>query len=136
MKERQRAARQKLRARQAERSEQEAQARAARFRKGVGGLWDWVSGKARKIRTQNETEAAASQKRDAQEREAMIAGQISVRRGLQRDLRASQRNSARDRDSLRKDVAFYIGMASEPVTADAAVQRKRRGRREDRDFSM
>ena len=64
IKERHIAAREKLSEQQAKRWAAETVARASRFRKGFGGVWDWLTGKARKISKENENEAYAAIKRD------------------------------------------------------------------------
>jgi len=112
VKDRQRAARKELQDLQAERAQQEAVIRAARFRKGVKGLWDWVSGKTRQIRKENEAEARDCAKRDSQEREAVIAAQLAERRVLQQDLRGQKRAMTREVEALRRDIAHYLGFGS------------------------
>lgn len=84
----QRTARQALKEKQAERAQLDAVHRAARFRKGIGAAWDWLSGNTRRIRKQNEAEALDAAMRDAAEREAMIAGQLTARRSLQQEQHA------------------------------------------------
>lgn len=108
LKERQRAERQALRERQEERARREAVERAARFRKGLRGLWDWVSGKTKRTRGQNEEEAAQAARRDAREREDRIAAQLAERRELQRALRETKREASQEAHELRQDVAFYL----------------------------
>src|SRR5690606_1417454 len=64
---RQRQERSELRDRQASRHQQETLARADRFRKGLLGLWDWMTGKRAALRRQNEQELAQCAARDARE---------------------------------------------------------------------
>jgi hypothetical protein len=104
-------------------------ARAARFRKGVLGLWDRVSGRTGKIRKQNEQEAQEAALRDARERDALVAGQLSERRGLQQDLRQSKRETAREAEELRQDIAFYMGLRRQSAKrADAPLESRSRKR--------
>lgn len=123
-----RAARQQQKEQQALRETEEARMRAGRFRKGFGGLWDWVSGKSRKIKKQNEREAAEATKRDEREREALIAAQLQERRALQTDLKKLQRARSDEIARLREDVAHYMRLGgNEPQQDD--------GRSIDRDQS-
>lgn len=110
LKEEQRAKRHALHSRQEIRSQAEALARSKRFRTGIRGVWDWLSGKTRKIRKENEAEAADAAKRDAAEQERMIAAQLSERRVLQQNLRTTKREGHQQSEDLRRDVAFYLGM--------------------------
>ncbi len=64
--------RQHLKAKQAKRWAQETQIRQARLHKGLRGLWDWLSGRAKQIRQQNEREAQVALKRDQKERDNVI----------------------------------------------------------------
>jgi len=76
MVERQRAERQALQSAQAERRIEEAKARVARFRKGILGLWDRITGKHEKLRRQNEEDARQAAERDDGGREGLVAGQL------------------------------------------------------------
>ena len=110
LKDRQRRQRKQIRDRQEQRAQSEAVLRAKRFRTGIRGVWDWLSGKTRKTRKQNEIEAADAASRDAAERERMIAAQLSERRILQQNLRTTKREAKQRAEDLRRDVAFYLGM--------------------------
>jgi hypothetical protein len=67
------------------------------------------------MRKQNEQEAQEAALRDARERDALVAGQLSERRGLQQDLRQSKREAAREAEELRQDIAFYMGLRRQPA---------------------
>jgi hypothetical protein len=123
LRERQRTERKALQDKQEARAQQEAAARAARFRKGLGGLWDWVSGKTRRTKRQNEEEAAEAARRDAEQKEAMIAAQLTERRVLQRDLREKKREAVRQADDLRQDVAFYLELRAAPADDPKPMER-------------
>ena len=110
LKERQRQQRKQIRDRQEQRAQAEAVVRAKRFRTGIRGVWDWLSGKTRKIRKQNELEAVEAAARDAAERERMIAAQLSERRALKQNLRTTRREGQQRSEDLRRDVAIYLGM--------------------------
>ena len=126
-----RAARQQQKEQQALRETEEARRRAGRFRKGFAGLWDWVSGKSRKIKKQNETEAAEARKRDERERDTLIAKQLQERRVLQTDLKKLQHSRSEEIARLREDVAHYMRLGgNEPQQGDGlSVDRDRNAER-------
>lgn len=101
---RQRTERQELKERQAVRQTQENQMRADRFRKGLLGLWDWVTGRRATTREHNEVELAESLKRDQAERQSLIERHLTERRELQRQLkRLKSRHDADWSDFGRSD---------------------------------
>ncbi len=133
LKYRQRQQRKQIRDRQVQRAQSEAVLRAKRFRKGIPGVWDWLSGKTRKIKKQNEIEAAEAASRDAVEREWMIAAQISERRVLQQHLRTTKREAKQRAEDLRRDVALYLGMReADPAENDTDRTSRRKSRMSSR----
>ncbi len=68
--------------RQETRAQNEARTRQERFRKGLLGLFDAISGKRREIKKQNEAEFLEAQNRDQKERDALIFEQLEARRSL------------------------------------------------------
>lgn len=121
---RQRDARQELRDRQQTRADEAARDRSARFRKGLGGIWDWLSGRTRKLRDQNARAAEQALTRDAHERETLIAGQLSERRLLQRDIRTAKRDADERREELRADLSLYLGMREPPEPSNAGTRKQ------------
>jgi len=113
---RQRVAREKQKLKIKKRRETETIARSARFRKGVKGLWDFVSGKNRKTKKQNEVEAIAAAKRDAMEREAQISKQLQERQLLQKGLRDLKREAAKEMENLHQDLSRYRGFGAATAT--------------------
>lgn len=105
LRERQRGEREKLKREQSTGQSHEAQGRAARFRKGVRGVWDWISGRTAKTRKQNEREAAEAARRDERERSEVISQQLEQRRALQRGVRELKAETARDAETLRMDIS-------------------------------
>ncbi|MEN2711556.1 relaxase/mobilization nuclease domain-containing protein [Sphingomonas sp. NPDC092331] len=83
----------------------EAKERNARLRSGVMGLWDRLTGKYGKVRTQNEAEAAACVRRDRAERHGLVTGQLAQRRDLQRDIRAVRDHLASQVQELHRDLS-------------------------------
>jgi hypothetical protein len=86
MVERHRTDRQALLAAQDVRWIKEAVERAERFRRGVLGLWDRLTGKQAKLHGQNERETAAAAERDARDKQILIERQLDERRRLQREI--------------------------------------------------
>ncbi len=102
--------RQEVDRRQAERAKQEGQARAARLRTGIMGLWDRLSGKRGKVSEQNAREIAACKVRDRAERHAVVEAQMQERGELQgRVMRMRDRHRA-DRKFDRARTAIAISM--------------------------
>lgn len=91
MLERHRASRKLLEADQERRDTLEAKERAARFRKGLPGIWDRVTGTHRKIRVQNEAEIQAARDRDRAEKDRLIAKQMAERQELQLTIQHARR---------------------------------------------
>ena len=82
---RQRRDRDSLRQRQESRNVEETRIRQARFRRGLKGLWDRLTGEHKRIRKENECEAEAAKIRDRHEKDAIVFRQLEDRR-LLRDL--------------------------------------------------
>lgn len=61
--------------------------RQAKIRKGVSGLWDFITGKSNRQRKINEAEAEASLKRDKSEKEVLVQKQLQAARTLREQLR-------------------------------------------------
>lgn len=114
MRQQQRSERAALKDAQAKRTDQEAAACAARFRTGLRGVWDWISGRTRKVKRENENEAIVAARRDSEEREKLTRAQLSTRRMLQQELRKVKREATGEMEDLRRDVALYMGWRSAP----------------------
>jgi hypothetical protein len=91
MAERHRTDRRALQAAQDKRCSKEAVERAARFRRGIRGLWDRLTGQAAKTRDQNEQETTHATERDAREKQTFIERQLEERRRLQREIEHTRR---------------------------------------------
>lgn len=100
--ERHRAARRDLQTKQEARRIAETRRRAERFRKGIVGLWDRVTGQHAKLRKQNEIEAAECADRDAAEKHDLVSRQLEQRRRLQDEIREERRTYARDMARLHR----------------------------------
>lgn len=110
MVERHRAARRELQTAQKMRGIAEARRRAERYRKGLLGLWDRVTGKHGSIRVQNEAETSASAERDAAERQALIDRQLKERQRLQQDITMERQAYTRGLARLYRQMAAYRDM--------------------------
>lgn len=97
MVETQRRERADLTAAQSERQRAEALARAARFRSGLSGVWDALTGKTAARRRENERDALLCWRRDMQQREWLFQAQNADRSALQREFDALQSGHRSDR---------------------------------------
>jgi len=83
----QRKERETLKTAQEKRWQSETLTRQARYNKGLKGLIQFVTGKRRKIKQQNERETQAAQHRDEQEKDTLIFTHLEQRRSLGRRLK-------------------------------------------------
>ncbi|BBK42811.1 hypothetical protein STVA_28310 [Allostella vacuolata] len=128
---RQRAARQDLKAVQQTRIVLESRQRAGRLRKGLLGLWDWVTGRNKKIREQNAQEAALADKRDRAEKQALIEQQLAERRRLQHEIRQARRIHTVETGRLNLEIGTYLTMGPpEPPLPNPPERVRRRRQRQ------
>ncbi len=71
---------------QKQRQEQEALERSKRFRSGITGVWDWISGKRKKICQKNKIEQQNARKRDHEEYRRLIYQQRLNLERLQKNI--------------------------------------------------
>ena len=103
-----RAERERLRLKQDERAVVEAKTRSDRLRKGLFGLLDRVTGKARAIREQNASEAYACAKRDQLQRDELVTNQMEDRLKLQKPIERLRHQQKQDRRLLARDVMQFL----------------------------
>jgi hypothetical protein len=103
MVERHRTERRELQAEHDKRWTVEARARADRFRKGIRGLWDRVTGNHAQLREENERETVACTKRDVDEKQALIDTQLTERQRLQREIKQHRRAHVREIARLHRN---------------------------------
>lgn len=109
----QRVEREELEQRLARRWQFEEVARAARFRRGLKGIWDWLTGRRSRTAAQNEYEVALARQRDAEERQRVVDAQLKMRRDLQRQIR--NLNSRKDKVlELAQGTTKRLGMMDVP----------------------
>ncbi|MEX0957542.1 MAG: relaxase/mobilization nuclease domain-containing protein [Rhizobiaceae bacterium] len=105
MVERHRTERRELQAKHDNRWLAETKARADRFRKGIRGLWDRVTGQYYKLRKQSERETLTCTQRDADERQALIERQLFERQRLQREINQERRAHVREMARFYREIA-------------------------------
>lgn len=125
MTEKHRAARSDLVAAQEARWIDEARHRTKRFRRGILGLWDRITGRHSKLHHQNESETAACAKRDSAERQALIDAQRQERQRLQQDIDLERRAHARELARLNR---YLAASSSTRTSSDAEEDDRRRTR--------
>jgi hypothetical protein len=92
---------------QAERLKADTQARAERLRKGLGGLWDRLTGEHAKVKAQNEMEAYWSLQRDRAQRDALVSAQLRERQALQQKIIKLRQEQAQQLRELHRDLHRY-----------------------------
>ncbi|MCO5057372.1 MAG: relaxase/mobilization nuclease domain-containing protein [Rhizobiaceae bacterium] len=134
MVERHRKARRELELAQRTRSNDEARRRTERFRKGILGLWDWVTGKHAELRRQNEAEAATCAERDVAEKQALIQVQLQERQRLQEDIRRERQEATRAVTMIHRQM--YSASQQSQVEDRTDKHKKASRRRGDRSRSL
>jgi hypothetical protein len=104
----QRQERAQLKAGQEERAQREREARQARFRKGVRGLLDVVTGRAASIRRENERLALEAFRRDRDQREYMFEAQMKERAALQEKIAETRKEQRSARMLTARRIAFLL----------------------------
>ncbi|MDJ0922276.1 MAG: hypothetical protein QNI84_14200 [Henriciella sp.] len=105
----QRCERQTLKDKLEKRQAEESRKRQSRFRKGVAGFWDRLNGKHRQIKTQNELDAQACQKRDAKAKDALVFKHLQQRQRLALFKISLRRSYGRERSRLEYDQRRFSG---------------------------
>jgi hypothetical protein len=108
----QRAERKMLKQKQEERWIAETKVRSERLNKGLRGLFDRLTGSAKKTRSQNEREAVACSKRDQDQRNHLITAQMLDCKEMQRRANQIRSKHRQDRKLLAKTINGYLGRAS------------------------
>ena len=107
--------------------------RTQRISKGFKGLWHKITGKHKRIRLENEREAAHGRQRDRQQREALQENQREERRELQDRLRQQSERFYREHLQLRREMAHYLDMRDDRDRLGQAFRDKGRDGDGDRD---
>ncbi len=131
----QRIERSKLKRAQALRWKQETKARAARYRAGLAGVYDLLTGKQRAIRKENEASVFLCTKRDQSERDALAFAQLKERRVLQKRIAGMKQGHITERKRLTARIADVLNITREQREVHQRDRQHDRGRR-DRDRSL
>ncbi|MCW3847378.1 relaxase/mobilization nuclease domain-containing protein [Sphingomonas sp. LB-2] len=118
----QRAERDNLDAAQKERRERETRDRAARFRKGLAGLWDAITGRRRELTRANEAETIDAMKRDRAERDALVRAHLEQRRASQMRIGSMRARHAQDRRVMTREAVAALRRLRPPKTRDAETR--------------
>lgn len=118
-----------LLAKQDERWRHETQLRAKRFRAGLRGLLDTITGRTRALRLLNEQEAMEGLRRDRAQRDGLILSQIKERAPLQKQLNALRQRQREERRLLAQEIVRAM-RARILIAYTQAPARKRRRRRD------
>jgi hypothetical protein len=119
-----RAERKDLKEKQEQRWIEETKIRSDRLNKGLRGLFDRLSGKAKRTRLDNEREAMKSAKRDQEQRDDLIIAQMRDRRGLQKDMRVTRDRHKEERKILARNIADYLRRSPPDVDQAQDMQRQ------------
>ncbi|MGJ8628265.1 MAG: relaxase/mobilization nuclease domain-containing protein [Sulfitobacter sp.] len=128
---RHRAERTLLERRQAERWQAETEERKSRFKTGVAGLWQRLSGKRAEAIEQNERDAYAALKRDQAQIRTISDAQLSERRRLETQRTALRREAFGLVKEMRSDRNALIKKFATP---QSSTRKRRRKSQIDRDM--
>lgn len=120
-----RAERMRLKEGQDERHTEETKARSDRLNKGVRGLLDWVSGKAKSTKKRNETESYQCFSRNRDQRDDLVKDQMTDRQALQKRFDALRKTQIQDRRLLARDVSQFLRSSERRSKTDAIRPRER-----------
>lgn len=113
---------------QRERCDAEQKARAARLRRGLGGIWDRLTRRHARVQKQNEMESFFAMQRDRVQRDDLIFVQMKDRQALQHKITQIRTRHAEQILGLYRDAGRYRGMArdgqAEGRTPDAGRDRQ------------
>ena len=96
--------------------------RVKRLRSGIKGLWDRFTGNRGKVSRQNEVEEKAAKERDNQEKQNLINQQMIKRRELLKCFAPMRTRHKLEKQKLRQEIAFHLGMAGDKRRDTARTQ--------------
>lgn len=124
-----RSERARLKDMQARRWDEESRLRHQRARKGLGYLWDVVTGKSARNRRANEREVFEHYRRDVKQREALFEAQMKERKDLQQRLDAIRARQRRERMRLAVHVTKLLKAKEQARSVNQTVPIKPRRER-------
>lgn len=98
----------------------ETKERSARLHKGIRGVWELLTGKARAIRRQNEKEAFDGYRRDTAQREALFTAQSKEKQALHSRIAAMRARQRAERMQLAGRLADVLRMTDPNRTPQRA----------------
>lgn len=125
------AERKELAHKQEDRWREENAARSERLAKGLRGLWERMSGRAKVIREKNEREALDAIRRDRAQRDRLVFAQMGDRKILQTKFDIMRERQMRDRRLMAREVVQSMRQASQLQEKDL-----RRSQERQRDVSL
>ncbi len=111
--------RKRLAKKQEERLQREIRKRQSRFRTGLRGLWDRLTGAHSQVNRQNELEASQASLRDRAEKDALILQQLESSRSVQQQLDHILSNQQQDLAKLKKSMFSRL-----PVERTISLERE------------
>lgn len=114
---------------QEKRWQKETQVRQSRLHTGLRGLWNWVSGRAKEVRKQNQLEAYQSLKRDQSERDGLIIKQTEQKQDVQSKINGVRKCQSNERDMLCGNVAFALKVEKKKLIIDKKITQVKNSRR-------
>ncbi|MEO1609555.1 MAG: hypothetical protein AAFR90_09445, partial [Pseudomonadota bacterium] len=105
--------------------DQESKVRAARYRSGLSGLMQRLSGERAQIQKQNITEAAQAVKRDQDQRQILINAQLTDRKKLQAEIKAVRQDHAKLLLKLRQERQAIKEITQQKDTAKGASPKRK-----------
>lgn len=118
----------RLQALQQERAQTEQAERNARFRRGVRGVWDRLTGRHAETRRENEQHLSAANARDQDQRHTLRESQLGARRTLQKRILGLREERRSELLMVQEEVAHYHHMR------DSHRPKRKRERTLDRGF--
>lgn len=112
------------------RFEAELCVRAEKFRSGIAGLWDRLTGKHSAIRQENERETFNAFQRDRVQRDGLVSEQLKERRALQREIVAVRSRHASRVQDLYRDISQLRAGSNLQRAQSPSVQKTRRAGRD------
>ncbi len=117
-----------LEQKQQERFVQDVINRQNRFRGGLSGLWDRLTGHRSRVRKQIEMEALLSAQRDQKEKDELIFNQLQERQALQSRTARLDKLKAQRHNTLEADIRQYRDVQNQKQDAfDASQERSPKG---------
>lgn len=99
------------------RQQQEALRRQARFRNGLGGIWDRMRGEHTRIQALNEKEARATATRDAKDKDQLVFEQLIQRKEFKENIAAFREKYIAQRRDIQTDQSKFESLKNNTLKA-------------------